>query len=241
MSNFDEFIEHRTKVGRLSLTRGTMLSLIPLALGVLVMVALTIFFARRTDIHPDLLFTDVSDFADYVKYPQPYIGLLSQVGLIFWFSGGSFCLLAGLILLDTGRTPKRTTLYILALGAMGFYLGLDDMLLLHEHLLVVYFHLSETLTNALYLGAFPLLIVLFWREIWKTQFTFFLLFVALLLCSEIVDMTRPDANAAILHTIPMFTMLEEGTKFLGLIAFWIYCLRLSFRTLIPNQPALPSS
>jgi hypothetical protein len=235
MSHFDEFIEYRTKVGRFSITRGTLFSLIPLTLGALAMIALTFFFSNRHDVHPDLFFTDMSDFADYVKYPQPYIGLLSQVGLVFWFSGGSFCLMAGLVLLDSDRLSNRMKAYIFAWGFMGFYLGLDDMLLLHEHLLVVYLRLPENLSIALYLGIFPLVMVSFWREIWKTQFTFFLVFVALLLCSEIVDMLRPDSNHPILSTMPLFTMLEEGSKFLGLIAFWTYCLRLSYLSLHPHH------
>ena len=216
--------------------RAPLLAVLPLGLGLLALAALVAFLTRRPDIHPDLLFTDVSDFADHVKYPQPYIGLLSQLGLVFWFSGGSFCLLAALIVADS-RDVRGHAAHLLTWGAAVFVLGLDDMLLLHEHKFVVYLGLPEPASIGLYLVGFLLLVGATWRELRAHEFPLFATFTLLLLGSELVDVFRPDGEARLLETRPVYTVLEEGLKLLGQIALWTYCLRLSVSALLDHRDA----
>lgn len=216
--------------------RRPLLAVLPLGLVFLILAALVGFLVSRPDIHPDLLFSDVSDFADPVKYPQPYIGLLSQLGLVFWFSGASFCLLAALIVADLDHLRGRTV-HLLTWGAAALILGLDDMLLLHEHKFVVYLGLPERVTIGLYLAGFLLLTRISWRQLRATELPLFTAFAALLLGSELVDVWRPDGDARLLETVPAYTLLEEGLKLLGQTAFWTFCLRLSLSTLRDRRDA----
>lgn len=206
---------------------------LPLLFGGFVLLFMALFLSRNPHIHPVLLFGDLMDFID-PQFQQPYIGLFSQVGMIFWFSGASFCGLAAFLSWKLGRLPKRWV-YFLAVVAFGTaYLGLDDLLLFHERLLPVYLGINEKLIIIFY-GVLSLAaLVYFWREIRAHQFIYFLIYAAITVFSVLVDILRTDNQQAISLMLPSATLLEEGSKFLSLIALWTYCLFLSYEALMDS-------
>lgn len=212
----------------------------PLLLGGLILLFMTLFLSRNPHIHPVLLFGDLMDFID-PQFQQPYIGLFSQVGLIFWFSAASVCGLAAFVNWGKDRLPKRRVQYLAAVALISAYLGLDDMLMFHERLFPVYLHLSEKVTLVIYGVVLLAVFLYFWREVGSQQFIFFLIFVGLIALTSAVDVLRTDDQRDMAMMLPSATLLEEGSKFLSLIALWTYCLFLSHEALMDSFKSVKRS
>lgn len=209
-----------------SLRRAFLLRFAPLGLGVLALIGLVLFLTTHPGLHPDLFFEDTISFANR---NEPYLGLLSNLGVLLWVSGGTFCLLTALLGWQTRCLDRRLTMYLALVALGGIYLGADDLLNFHERWLLNYLGIKEIFT----LGAYGLIavvvVITFYREIRARHFSLFIIFAALFIFSELIDISRPAVPPMTAN--PLAVLLEEGSKFLAIIAFWTYCLHLSCTSL----------
>lgn len=202
------------------------ISLIPLGIGLLLLAGIAIFLSRRPDLHPDLFFEDVTIFA---TRSEPYLGMMSNLGSLLWISSASFLGIGALVGAHLNNFDRRFARYLGVLAVFVAFLGVDDLLLFHERAFRIYLHIPEDFTLGAYFVIMGIVVVYFFKQIRAHEFRFFLLFAALFIFSEIVDVLRPPA--VVLTAPPILEFLEEGPKFLALVTLWTYSIRVSYYAL----------
>ena len=83
-----------------------------------------------------------------------YIGIVSNIGIVFWAAGATICFFASAIV---SRLPhsSNSTNFLLFGGIITTVLLLDDLFLLHEQVFPQYFHTSEKSAFFLYFRMLP--------------------------------------------------------------------------------------
>ena len=209
----------------------------PLFFGLLVFVVAAVFVLTRPHIHPELLFDDFMNFLNYEDYAiPPYISIFSNLGYALWIGGGAFSLFAGIVVFLRHRQITYVGGYLLTLAAMGLFLGLDDMFMIHEVIIPRYVNVSESIVLAVYMALFGVLIVKFRRAVLAHDLKYFIIFVALFGLSQSVDLFRDSSTvlttAGPLESPPNLVIVEELPKFMGLVFFTLYCLYYSLRVIL---------
>jgi hypothetical protein len=143
---------------------------------------------------------------------RPYVGFLSNAGVMLWVAAATTGLLAG------WATRGRSALapYLLAIGLLTALLAVDDLWLLHEDVLPA-LGVPERVAVSAY-GIYVLaLFAVFRRAALRTDLLPAALALACLGLSAWMDQELPFAD--------LETLLEDVAKFAG-IAFWLtYALR----------------
>lgn len=85
---------------------------------------------------------------------DPWVGLLSNVGVVLWTAAATICFLGAVLLGDRGAARDRVGC-VRACGALTALLALDDLFLLHEGVLPRVTGLPELL----FVSAYPLLVL----------------------------------------------------------------------------------
>ncbi|MBN9419662.1 MAG: hypothetical protein J0I12_29670 [Candidatus Eremiobacteraeota bacterium] len=157
----------------------------------------------------------------------PYTGLLSNAGVVLWFSTATV-----LLFLAWSQPKLRPTL--LLPGLLSLVLGLDDGLMLHEEMLPnlagVHYTVMQPALYALYAGLLGLSL----RAI--RPYLFDPVLLAAIFClggSVAVDMLMEshllsERNALMLDE-GLAMWLEDGLKLLGIVAWWGYWTGLGAR------------
>ncbi len=154
--------------------------------------------------------------------PVPYYyGFISKLGVLFWSLTTGICLFAASVL--TQPTIRKTIPYFfLASGLITLLLLADDFFLLHN----IAVALLGWTTKNIYLGYGILIItyLLVFRKFWlQTEFL-------LLICSLIFFGTSIVFD--LLQNSTHFygrSFLEDGAKFLGILSWFVYHVRVSFQ------------
>ncbi|AFY47987.1 hypothetical protein Nos7524_2137 [Nostoc sp. PCC 7524] len=181
-------------------------TIIPLS-SVLIVVALT------SDLNLDHLTMDQSDAAGIPRY----IGLFSNIGMLFWCAGAAICLFSYRILKTVNKLSEYTS-FLLYSGLLTTLLLLDDFFLLHE-IISTKLNISERIVYITYLIIFFRFFIQFRRTIQKTEF---LIILAALMCFALSIVAD-----TIWQGIPIF--VEDTFKFIGITSWFTYFFRLSLR------------
>ncbi len=167
---------------------------------------------------------------------HPFVGLLSNLGIMLWCISAAAGFFGAMILRATGNTERFSFLFCSAL--LSTYLMLDDAFLFHEVLAHDFFGLSEK-TVFLLLGiAVICYLIGFIQNILRTRYAILVTAVGFLATSVFVD--------AILE--PWLSQLgqwqffiEDGAKWLGIVSWCIYHVSTAFdivvQTLAPQRAA----
>ena len=140
----------------------------------------------------------------------PYLGALSQFGILAWTVGAAACLVAVLVL--RGSRDRETTSFFLAGGLLTTALALDDLFQVHENASQL-----PSLSEPLVLAAYPLVVLGFlivFRRARALRLVRPLLVASLLLLGLSLGLDRVDEDM-----LPGHAFWEDGAKFLG-IAGW---------------------
>ena len=140
----------------------------------------------------------------------PYLGALSQFGILAWTVGAAACLVAVLVL--RGSRDRETTSFFLVGGLLTTALALDDLFQVHENASQL-----PSLSEPLVLAAYPLLMlgfVVVFRRSAALRLVRPLLVASLLLLGLSFGLDRLDEDM-----LPGYAFWEDGAKFLG-IAGW---------------------
>lgn len=161
------------------------------------------------------------DPSAYMKVPA-YVGLLSNLGVLVWSASVVICLFT-YVLLRKGKNAGDLPSFLLYSGLITAVLVLDDFFLLHETL-ILSFHVPEVLVFAGYIIAISPYPLKFRRTISKTDFLFLFFAFAFFGLSMAVDVSGIHPRGG--------TLLEEGSKFLGIISLFAYYSRVCFQLLL---------
>lgn len=161
----------------------------------------------------DQLFRDTLAAASRVtdgKFP-PYLGLMSNLGILLWSGTTAVCFIGGLVVWRNGGLHQAAMFLVYAAFLSGV-LTVDDFFLAHERIYPRIFGLYEHHVFAAY-GILTAVYLFFFRNvIWTVGPQLLVLSLACFTVSVLVDVIMPSGGK--LHRL-----LEDGSKFVG-ITLW---------------------
>lgn len=175
----------------------------------------------------------ISDFTRdlaAIAHIPPYIGFVSNVGILLWCAATTIALMSAALMSRTQAhaLPAR---FFISLGALSSILMLDDFFEFHEWIFPKFLGIHEKTSFLLY-GILLLYILIRFRSVYlKTSY--FLLYSALcgLAMSVLIDRV-PD------NIIPHHYLFEDGFKLIGIANWLAFTLQAAFDyiPLITNTP-----
>lgn len=146
-----------------------------------------------------------------------YAGLISNLGVLLWCGAGAICLFTWALLRRMGAPGPRGA-YLCA-GLLSILLMLDDLFLLHERVLPMYFGPAEKALFAVY-GVLALAYVLGYRQfLMRTDWLLLVAAFVLFTVSLGFDFVSEETH------IPQRHFFEDGSKFAGIATWTAYHVR----------------
>lgn len=153
----------------------------------------------------------------------PYTGLLSNTGVMLWFSTAS-------VLLFLSLTCSGLRRLLILPGLLSLLLGLDDGLMLHEELLPLWLRIDDRVVQPGLYVLYAALLGMTMRALrpWLREPEFVILLAAVfcLGASASVDMVKESHLLSERNPLMLdegYAMwLEDGLKLLGIVAWWGY-------------------
>ena len=172
---------------------------------------------------------DVAAIADI----HPLSGVLSSGGILLWWTSASvWALLAAVHRSGAQREEYRFAVYTAALSG---YLALDDLFQVHEDLVSRLFGLEEPPIFAALAMVVVYYVVSFRSLIFRSESMLFVLALFFLMASVTLD-------AGHIHWLGQrlghwMYLLEDGTKWTGIVCWCAYALRRCHQAMLASQPA----
>lgn len=174
-----------------------------------------ILFKLRTNLSLDLLTRDPL----IITNGRFYIGMISNIGILFWCACAAICLYSSALLKKHNRSREISKILGFS-GLFTSFLMLDDLFMLHENF---YYY---TGINHLLILAYLVFVVVFFvkniKVIKKTEFVILLAAMGFFSLSIVYDAFESN-------NLPIF--VEDVFKFLGITTWFTYFLRLCWREL----------
>lgn len=178
---------------------------------VIVFLGLVILFATGNDIK----FYYFSQDPIQTLNAKPYIGLISNLGILFWCATASILIFSSILLRRTNA--HKISGFLMFSGMISMLLLIDDLFMFHETV-------SEALFFGIYFFSLIALIIFHHQTILGTDYMLWLVSFILLSASVIIDLaTRFGLR------LPHSSLVEDSAKFLGIIMWFAYFARTSFR------------
>lgn len=142
----------------------------------------------------------------------PYIGLVSNVGILLWCASATIALMAAALMKCT-QAHALTARFFMSLGALASILMLDDFFQFHEWIFPKFLGVHEKMIFLLY-GILLVYILIRFRSVYLKA-NYFLLYSALCCLALSVFIDRVPDNV-----IPYHYLFEDGFKLIG-VASWL--------------------
>ena len=156
-----------------------------------------------------------------------YAGLISTIGIFLWGVAAAICFFSAMVFIKFG--DKELFRFFTMAALISIYLMLDDLLLIHEHS-GSWLRGGEKSIVLLLGGAVSLHVYLFRKVILGTHYWMLLLAFVMLGISVVVDEIQP----LLWEKGDFHTMMEDGTKWLGIVCWTSYYVETAFR-LVANK------
>ena len=166
----------------------------------------------------------------YLCGVHPFTGIMSNLSIVLWTIAMCVALFSGAILIATRNIEKGR--FLLLFGMMTAVLMLDDLFMIHDFLLYdfqIWFYL-------IYAVFISIIMIKYYRLIWKNNFHFLLAAIIFLGLSVLLDITLENAGIQYLF--------EDGLKFLGIMCWMLFLIYNSFEMLTESTTSpdlLPKS
>jgi hypothetical protein len=167
------------------------------------------------------------DISSAVNLP-PYLGALSNLGILLWFSTAVVCFFGAAILKHSDQENNFHN-FILYSGFFSAILALDDLFLLHEsNNKLQFLEISIEKLFFLFYAIFSFLyIIKFWRFIYQSPYFLFLMSLVFFTLSILLDSIL-ESPVKFLFGIGGQFFLEDGFKWLGIVSWFSYFLMTLF-------------
>ena len=177
----------------------------------------------------------ISDIAA-ISEVSPFYGVISTVGILFWCASAAICFFSSL-LIRREKLSLNFVWFFLISGIFTMILMLDDLFMLHEHIIPKFLRIPQRAI----LAGYPILAVLylirFRATIVQTYYEILLLAFGFLAISVVLDVI-PNFLA---DWRPLF---EDGAKLLGIVSWFVYlssaCYLKLERIILPKVLAPPA-
>ncbi len=162
-----------------------------------------------------------------VAHQPIYIGLVSNLGILFWCASATISLFTGW----AGRKKGSSSIesFLVYSGILSSILLLDDLLQLHEEFFPNVLRVPEELVLVFY-GVLAIAIFYRYRKIILTTNYLILLTCALFFGLSIaIDVFFPE--------LPGESLIEDGAKFTGVLTWFGYYASLGYETIKQKRVA----
>lgn len=156
---------------------------------------------------------------------NPFYGILSIIGIIFWFASAIICLF-GVTLIRHDSSHDSTQLLI-NVGLISLIMGTDDLFLFHEVVFPHYLHLFGEKVIMLMYGVVILGTLYRFRSIIKTTNWGILLLAGGLLALSILIDRLPEAWAG-----DWSYFYEDAPKLFGIVTWFVYWANFTRETIM---------
>lgn len=179
-------------------------------------------------------FGDLSrDPSNIFSYPF-YIGSVSSLGAILWSATASLCLFSSFVLRRRGGDGARAASFLLCAGLVTTLLLFDDLFLFHEKMFPDVLGIPESMTFSTYAVIVLGFLVAFRGAILRTRYPVLLFAGAMLALSMTADtLTNLSADTSLKF------LVEDGFKFTGIAAWFVYYARVCADEVIESGRAGP--
>ena len=157
----------------------------------------------------------------------PYISFFSQLGSALWFMYAAFTGVIALLRWQVKALNPDLTILLSVISLTVLLLGIDDLLLLHDRWLPQYFGIGDQLLRLYVVGA-TFVSLLFWRQLYDFHPLWLALIAFCFGVSLMADLGSGRLEDLTSRNIRIF--IEDGFKFLGIVALCMWCLRVSLLT-----------
>lgn len=126
-----------------------------------------------------------------ITQSNPFFGLLSNIGVLFWCTSAAICLFSST--LSSTALEDEGSLFLLCSGLLSLMLLLDDLFLFHEQVFPQYFSIDQEATIAGYGAITIVYLVRFRSVITATEYVYLVLALGFFGLSQMTDYLQdPD-------------------------------------------------
>ncbi|WRH66631.1 MAG: hypothetical protein RSE13_24325 [Planktothrix sp. GU0601_MAG3] len=178
----------------------------------------------------------VSDPAE-IAHLSPYTGLISNLCVLAWTASAGICFFTAFVTQLNESFYQRWFKFFVISGIFSTWLGLDDLLQIHESIgeslewLLGFTHrpllsnLLEGIVFLTYFGLFVVYTVYLRKHIKRTEYLFLILAFGLFATSIIIDTLISDTAFSGKY------LMEKTPKFLGIVSWLVYFSRTGISTI----------
>lgn len=161
---------------------------------------------------------------------QPYFGLFSNIGILFWCAAAVICLFAWFVTQHASQSAMRN--FLLCSGTLTLLLLLDDLFMLHENVFPEILGIRQRYVLLTYLLLTFAWLVRFRKTILAGRCISLLLvalaFFATSLAADVFSLYTDDEHW--LH------LWEDGAKLIGIVAWFNYFLHVGANEVMRHYP-----
>ncbi len=159
---------------------------------------------------------------------HPFVGLVSNIGIIIWTITAAICLFSGIFLFFCS-SKKRFSKFLIFSGFITMLLMLDDFFQLHEVIYRFYFGIDEVVIFAIYFILMVSDMIIFRQTIHETEFTILLSACGFFILSLLVDHYQSWFTEILGSGLRI--LLEDGFKLFGIAGWFGYFAHCSYLVL----------
>lgn len=196
-------------------TRDSLITLAYIFIPGLLFLGTSVFVAKTNGV----FFETISRDPLQVLNGKPYVGIISNIGILFWCATCAVLFYSSMISRIKKRPDKETN-FLLFSGLLSILMLADDLFMLHD----VVFHDEERLFYLLYGSSVIAIFIRYYKTILATDYVLLIFSFILLGLSATTDEVR-----AMGFRMEHPYIIEDSFKFLGIIAWFSYFTRTGYR------------
>jgi len=166
------------------------------------------------------------DPAAVVKY-KVYIGILSNIGILFWTAAAAICFLGAAVIKKIDG-QQQLGVFLFYSGCLTLLLGIDDLFLLHEYVIPNTLFIPQKVVVLSYLLAAAAYLIRFHKWILSTDYLLLALAFCFLGLSLFVDQVFPYSDFE--------SYVEDSFKFAGIVFWLAYFAHVTISAITGSQP-----
>ncbi len=205
------------------LKKNALITLFKLFFPGIMLLLILIAFSYLTDTYFGLLSRDVNG----IHNAPPYIGMLSNTGILIWAFTVAVLFLSYKLSTILDQDKKQSG-FLLFSGGLTLLMLIDDMFLFHDYVIPVYLNLHDSIFYFIYGISVILIFYFYFNLILKTDY---ILFIAAFVFFGMSGFFSESFYYFGIK-LPQPHILEDGTKFIGILCWFFYFVRTSYRYIL---------